>query len=375
MATIGIYDYDFMHYAPVIPNLECAKLSRYYKSKKELTILTSELNPEVYTKFYIRKDYEDGVYPDSIFSSNVVYGGRAFSSDNYVPMELDIEIQKPDFSGYQKYNKAFQDTKKNQMLFTKLMRAQHLRLSLDGKTLWNSFERQLEITNQTRVLILHDYDVGQIDGAIPVMKELIKDTTSEGKDKPRMIGMKFPVRISSTKHLEEWINFYPSLDIFNMEYRGIIEDELIWELGKTRNPILKQLIYNVTAEWQDENHFLEYQLPQIYKQLLVLKSHNIEFSLIYDDKIKMSLQLKNLLRLLQQFAKRPQFKTKGWNGNTLYKFVSTDKYKNADYFYGTPVPLEDVRESFQYIREKNYELFKLFYECECPVLEGGKLIG
>ena len=89
----------------------------------------------------------------------------------------------------------------------------------------------------------------------------------------------------------------------------------------------------------------------------------------------MSLQLKNLLKLLQQFAKRPQFKTKGWNGNTLYKFVSTDKYKNAAYFYGTPVPLEDVRESFQYIREKNYELFKLFYECECPVLEGGKLIG
>lgn len=40
------------------------------------------------------------------------------------------------------------------------MRAQHLRLSLDGKTLWNSFERQLNITNQTRVLILHDYDVG-----------------------------------------------------------------------------------------------------------------------------------------------------------------------------------------------------------------------
>lgn len=75
-------------------------------------------------------------------------------------MALDIEIQKPDFSGYQKYSKAFEDTKKNQMLFTKLMRAQHLRLSLDGKTLWNSFERQLEITNQTRVLILHDYDVG-----------------------------------------------------------------------------------------------------------------------------------------------------------------------------------------------------------------------
>ena len=63
MGVYGVYDYDFFHYENVIPNLECAKIVSYYRTHNEIAVLVPEFNPAPYTQFFIRKEYDDGIYP------------------------------------------------------------------------------------------------------------------------------------------------------------------------------------------------------------------------------------------------------------------------------------------------------------------------
>ena len=93
MGTIGIYDFDYLTYGGVIPNLECAKLAAYFKKKKQITVMAPKLEPDHYTEFYIRKEYDDGIYvPELFFLPNVVYGGRAFTPQKYAPWRMKDRI-------------------------------------------------------------------------------------------------------------------------------------------------------------------------------------------------------------------------------------------------------------------------------------------
>lgn len=67
MAIIGIHDADFFTYENVMPNLECAKLYTYYNRHNNISVLTPAREPSKYTKFIIRKDYDDGNYPNYYF--------------------------------------------------------------------------------------------------------------------------------------------------------------------------------------------------------------------------------------------------------------------------------------------------------------------
>ena len=107
MSTVAVYDYDFFHYENVIPNLECAKLVAYYRNRKDITLLTPTLEPSKYTKFFIRKEYNDGLFPKQMFEQNCEYGGRAFTPVQYKPLDPRIEATIPDMHIYDKYVDCF----------------------------------------------------------------------------------------------------------------------------------------------------------------------------------------------------------------------------------------------------------------------------
>ena len=48
-------------------NLELMKLATYYKQHNEIVKLATKLEPERYTKFFVRKDWDDGLYPKEFF--------------------------------------------------------------------------------------------------------------------------------------------------------------------------------------------------------------------------------------------------------------------------------------------------------------------
>ena len=82
--SIGIMDADMSTYTLVPFNLEVMKLSAYYKGKREIVILSPSFTPERHQKFFYRKDYDDGIYPNNLTRvDNVEYGGLAFSNNTY----------------------------------------------------------------------------------------------------------------------------------------------------------------------------------------------------------------------------------------------------------------------------------------------------
>ena len=102
--SIGIEDADIVQYTLVPFNLECMKLSAYYKKSKEIVVLAPDFMTERHTKFIYRKDYDDGIYPPNLLTTpNVEYGGLAFSNNIYKPLPLDVERMKPDTTLYQKW--------------------------------------------------------------------------------------------------------------------------------------------------------------------------------------------------------------------------------------------------------------------------------
>lgn len=140
--SIGLHDVDSVLYHTVPFNLELMKYATYYKNKREIVALSPSFSPNKFTTFIVRKDYQDNNFPNSLNKyDNIIYGGHAFSGDRYIPLDESIEKIVPDTSIYEKNRLIFGSTNRLVAAFDVMMRASHLRLSLDGKTIWPDYEK------------------------------------------------------------------------------------------------------------------------------------------------------------------------------------------------------------------------------------------
>ena len=106
-----------------------------------------------------------------------------------------IESIVPDFSPYEKYESYFGVDKAT---FKRILRAGHGRLSREGHGI-DSFSGKANSKHRffqkTSGIILHDYNLGQVEGAVSFLKEL--SNSRFGVNNPEKIhvlpiGMKFP---------------------------------------------------------------------------------------------------------------------------------------------------------------------------------------
>ena len=222
MATIGLYDADMAKYTHVLFNLDLMKLSTYYKNQRHLVQLIPEIDLDKYSKIIYRKDYYDGTFDRCITNDKIEYGGRAFSLDRYIPLPEDIERLKGDRYIYERMRPYFSTNKKMTDIFNRMMRAQHIRLSLDGRTIWDKYESQLVDGLHNKTLILHDYDLGQIPDAADVILDLQKSFDTKVR---KYVGMKFPVNTYSAADLIKWAQFYPMGQFYYLRYNGVMDDE------------------------------------------------------------------------------------------------------------------------------------------------------
>ena len=142
--------------------------------------------------------------------------------------------------------------------------AQHLRLSLDGKTVWNEFERQLWDPDNATVFFFHDKDLKQIYGAFEVIQDLTKESTGLMNG---FVGMKFPVVVDNAADLLKWCSFKPASSFFCLQYNGIMDDEVMTEFVTKRyvKSFLRQLDYVVTIGFKDQDDFIQNGLLKIYR--------------------------------------------------------------------------------------------------------------
>lgn len=359
-------------------SLELMKLSSYYKRKKEIVKMISSLDTDKYTKILLRKDYDDGNFPKEIYTSeNLEYGGYAFSNNVYIPLKEEIELCYPDKYIYNFYEKIFSTNIGYNIAFKTMMNAEHLRLSLDGKNIWNDYKKPINIRSSTHSIFLHDYDLNKIKDSIYAIQDLINNVSF------RCIGMKFPVQVDNGKDLLKWTIFKPMRTYYSLQYNGIMNDELFVEfINRQRGTsISRQLDYVVTKNQSSENDFIINGLPKIFRQALFSQINRIRISLKYEDDFFSDKRWEKVIDLFNTYAHHEinYYKNKILiddfrdfsTTNTLFQFAKSFTEKRT---FKRPFTKSEAREIFQFVRENNYELFKMFYETAKVGYKGGKLV-
>lgn len=378
--SVGIMDADLAKYTLVPFNLECMKLSSYYKRKGEIVVLSPSFTPERNTKFFYRKDYNDGDFPPNLLTTpNVEYGGLAFSSNKYYPLPLDIEKMKPDASLYQRAAGAILGdmSGRRKKIFNNMMEAEHCRISLDGKTVWPDYPRQFISLPSARNLMLHDYDLGAVEGGFETVQYILSRARTDGW--ATKVGMKFPVQTRDGQSLLNWSSLNTNSTFYSLRYDGVIDDDAFIEwVGRIRQKaVFNQIEYHVTASRYTENDFIEHLLPKIFRQVIISRSHYVFFTLIYDDDFFTDKRWCQVIDLFNYYHNAlsglPQSTYFNLiSENTLFDFAKASDKVPSWWYHGQAMNKNEIREVFAFVREKHPSLFTDFYECNAKNL-GGKL--
>lgn len=344
------------------------KLATYYKQHNEIVKLATKLEPERYTKFFVRKDWDDGIYPKEFFQKNVSYGGRAFSPQ-YKSLPQDIEEAIPDNRLYEQYyNNLKHKTPEIIQMYTNQFNAVHLRASLDGQHLSKNFSSTLELIKpSSRGIILHDYNITEQDEGYKAIQQIFEYQKSISKTKI-FIGFKFPLVIEPTiDNINKWFSFPTLKNFFSIRINNVMTDEVFKTLAQEEQNRCRIIEYVIIPQGSNENDFVMNILPKIFKQVLYLSRRKRRISLIYDNDFFLHEEWIKLLRLLNIFSN--EFGKKLYKETLDVSFFDFIRRNLGFKFYQPhiinntlPYTKPEIRQLFHFVKENNYELFRMFYE-------------
>ena len=376
--SVGIMDADMSAYLLVPFNLEVMKLSAYYKKKGEIVVLSPSFTPHRNTKFIYRKDYDDGDFPRGLTTyGNVEYGGLAFSQNKYQPLPLEIERMKPDTSIYSKMESKILGpaTSERRKIYNNMIEAEHCRLSLDGKTIWPEYTKQFKNLKQARNLMIHDYDLGAIDGAFEEVQKLMARARTDGW--ATRLGMKFPVQVSQGPDLLKWSTLRSNSTFYSVRFNGVMDNQSFqeWVERSYEKAIYSEMEDHVTDARYDENHFTTCLLPQILRQVIFSRRYRVSFSLTYDEGYFSDPRWEEVIRLFNFYHTSFMGETeavfyKKIEEDTLFDFASKTMKRPYGTYGSDAMTIAEVRKIFEFVREHNYPLFKDFYECNARSIGG-----
>lgn len=362
---IGLYDYDFAQYGSRTFNLNLMKTSSYFKQKNDVVVLAPKLEPERYTKFFVFKDEKDNNFNKSIFDPNVTRLGLAFSS-KYIPLIKEAEFIKPDNYIYSKVKNEF-----NPVLYSRMMRARHLRISSDGINIDNNYLKTIIRQPHDSIICLHDENLATIKDSHLLIKELMEDLEKSNKFK-KFLYTKYPIVVNDEKELENWVGFNFAKDTY-IQYNKIISDDYYNYL--LENDDLKQvrthLKYNPAASWSEENGKMVDELPKIFRQVLLSRSKLKPILLIYENDFFIQPLLNELFKKFYTYETQAvEFNRFGIPRIDYFSFLHYAKIfiefkKNSR---------DEFEELFTFVRKNSYETFKMFYENGYATFKGGKII-
>ena len=373
--SIGLYDVDMNTYKLVPFNLELMKIAAYYKKQREIVVLSPHFTPERHQKFFIRKDYDDGNYPLIGKEPNIEYGGYAYTNNVYAPLPKEIEIMHPDTSIYSNMETMMLKApgREQKKIYQNMIEAEHCRLSLDGKTIWEDYPKQFRFLKTARNLMFHDYDLGAIDGSFEEVKRLLARARTDGW--ATRVGMKFPVTCTKGQDLLNWISIKPNSTFYSLRYDGVIDDDAFNDfVGIIREKsIYNQLDYCVTATSKNQQEFLDKYIIQIFRQVVKARSYRVFFSLKYEENFFIDSEWEKVLDLFNFYHNSmrtlPQsIYYKKISKDTLFDFAKAT-YDTLPYIYRKCLSKQEIRELFAFVREKNPALFEDFYEFNVSSME------
>ena len=363
--SYGLYDGDLPFYDrfPFL-NLELMKLSTYYKKKKEIVSLTQTYMPQRFSNYIVRQDYPNPnvSYP---YHKNVQFGGKAFQGSIYKPLPLEIEMCQPDIGLYNNIKFSYKYTESDAKSFQVMRNAIHLRLSLDGRTLWTDFYKQLPRDRGHSGFIFHDDNLENIPDVIPLIQNLMEENLSI---QARRMGNKYPIQISTEQRYLDWLQFLAINKYYSIQYNGIPRQEFLKEIASTtaHTARLSQTVQNVTANTTYEK-FITQDIVSIMRNSAILCTHGAQIPLIFDDTFFINKRWADVVWIIQQYinflissvSRKDQF-TRVLPYETLYNYYRNLLKNPINNVY--KIKKEFLQETFQFVRENNYELFTLFYK-------------
>ena len=260
--SYGIYDYDLWNYQHTWINLECCKWAAYLHNHKEFAALCQQVPDERFTRFIIRKDYDDGIIEPAWFKPNCQCGGRAFSS-SYLPLPEDVENTAPELTIYEPYFPAA-DKPQFQMYHTRLYNGYNF-LTPDD------IFANIFVHGTARTMVLHDYSLVE-----PQYIKILEQISNPPKQ--FAIANKFPIDFTDSQLFLKWCRLPLAKGRTFFRFHGFIDDEILYEIVEyTKQNInghgLNYFEYDLSnIDWSYEEN-LSY-LPRIFAQSLYLwKSH------------------------------------------------------------------------------------------------------
>jgi hypothetical protein len=277
---------------------------------------------------------------------------------------------KPDTSIYAKAEAIMMAApgreREKKKIFQNMMEAEHCRLSLDGKTIWPDYNKQFKFLPAARNLMIHDYDLGAVEGSFEVVQDILARARTDGW--ATKVGMKFPVRIKDGQSLLNWSSLNSNSTFYSLRYDGVIDNDAFSDfVGIVREKaIYKQLDYYITASSSNEKEFLDKYIQQVFRQVVKARSYRVFFSLKYEENFFIDSRWEKVLDLFNFYHNSmkhlPQSQYYQKIGtDTLFDFARVT-YDDLPKYYTRAMTKQEIRNLFTFVREENPALFADFYE-------------
>lgn len=368
--SIGLYDFDFSQkISNNFFNLELMKLAAYYKKKREIVVLSPDYAPERYSNFILRKDDLTQKFPPHLLQyNNLTYGGRGFSSGNYIPLDLEIEKMKADASIYTAFDEVKKWRKRGASVFYTLWASCHFRLSLDEKTIWKDFQNQLFDGDRFCCLVVHDYDICNIEGAPEMLKKLCYL-----KGEPRKIVFRYPIATEKNEILKTlfelqiaaWSGVVKRQDSF-----GLDDAQELYNLRPKVNGFRK---ININIPKSSSEEFFTKVFPKYYDEFIYLTERGLEYRMIFPDYDDTTF-LNTFCKYISDYTTARLTKTeKNLSFNQYLKRRKTSEMRFPETRPYARRKLEDARQALRLCYDVNYDFFCKLFELYGFEEKGGKL--
>lgn len=364
--VIGMYDSDLVEGTlPKSLNLELMKLSSYFKSKGHIVQLTLKFNPEKYSEFYYFKNSEDSIKDNLYSHTNIFTYGKYFSPQQYNALNIKIESEVPDTSIYNTFFATLSE-KQAKIRIHLINSTCHIRLSLDGKTIWKDYEKQI-LPNKYKKIYLYDYSITSIENAREEILNLLKKFGTKNCH----VECAFPIIFHNMDTFIKWKDIPFNSETNDIYYSSIWNDEDTIKFVKECKDTVNKIQYLPCIGGKQEINFLKYELQNILKQAVFFRSNHIHFPLNYRRNF-LSDDVRDILELFYTIANS---ETCIKNFPTVFeyaKYYTNEKpFIRGDYMsFSKP----RLRELFLLVNKYNPELYNLFYSCYDVKEEGGKLV-